>query len=176
MIDVRNLKKVVNGLVVCALLALGSSVYAEGKIAVFDLQGAILNTDAAQKQIKEFETKAAFADLKAQFESIRSELQAMDKDAQTNSVTWSDEQKAEHRKNMEYKRVDLEVVTKKLQQESQTVVNQIVQAQAQKAQAIVQELVKSEGIGLILNPQAVQYADSSYNITAKITDRLNNAK
>lgn len=170
------MKNLVIGLLVCALAVFGSSVYAEGKIAVFDLQSAILNTDVAQKQIKEFEAKAAFADLKAQFESIRSELQGMDKDAQTNSVTWSDEQKAEHRKNMEYKRVDLEVVTKKLQQESQTIVNQILQAQAQKAQTIIQELVKSEGIGLILNAQAVQYADSSYNITAKITDRLNNAK
>ena len=171
-----NVKKLVYGLFVCALLAGVNNVYADGKIAVFDLQQAILNTEAAQKQIKEFEAKAAFANLKAEFEAIRSELQAMDKDAQTNSVTWSEEQKGEHRKNMEYKRADLELVTKKLQQESQIVVQQIVQAHAQKAQAIIQELIQSEGIGLILNAQAVQYADSSYNITAKITDRLNNAK
>ena len=170
------MKTLVNGLIVCALFALGNAAFAEGKIAVFDLQAAILNTDTAQKQIKEFEAKAAFADLKAQFESIRAELQALDKNAQTNSVTWSEEQKVEHRKNVEYKRADLELVTKKLQQESQIVVNQILQANAQKAQAIIQDLVKSEGIGLILNSQAVQYADSSYNITAKITDRLNNAK
>ena len=169
------MKKLLNGLLVSLLLALGSNVYADGKIAVYDLQQAILNTEAAQKQIKEFEAKAAFADLKAQFESVRAELQAMDKDAQTNSVTWSDEKKAEHRKNMEYKRADLELVTKKLQQESQTFVNQIMQANAQKTQQIIQDLVKSEGIGLILDAQAVRYADSSYNITAKITDRLNNA-
>lgn len=159
-----------------ALLIASGSVFADGKVAVFNLQSAILNTTAAQAQIKEFEAKADFAELKAQFESVRAELQGMDKDAQTNSVTWSDEQKAEHRKNMEYKRVDLEVVTKKLQQESQTIVSQILQSQAQAAQAVVQELVKSEGIGLILDAQAVQYADSSYDITAKITDRLNNAK
>ena len=151
-------------------------IFLASKIAVFDLQAAILNTDAAQKQIKEFEAKASFADMKAQFESLRSELQAMDKDFQTNSVTWSDDKKAEQRKDMDYKRADLELVTKKLQQESQTVVGQILQANADKAKAIVQDLVQSEGIGLILDAKAVQYADSSYNITAKITDRLNKAK
>ena len=170
------MKNIVKGLVFVALFATGSSVLAEGKIAVFDLQAAILNTDAAQKQIKEFEAKASFADMKAQFESLRSELQAMDKDFQTNSVTWSDDKKAEQRKDMDYKRADLELVTKKLQQESQTVVGQILQANADKAKAIVQDLVQSEGIGLILDAKAVQYADSSYNITAKITDRLNKAK
>lgn len=170
------MKKLMNSLMMSALLIASGSVLAEGKVAVFNLQAAILNTTAAQEQIKEFEAKADFAALKAQFEGIRSELQAMDKDAQTNGVTWSDEQKAEHRKNMEYKRVDLEVVTKKLQQESQTIVSQIVQAQAQAAQAIVQELIKSEGISLVLDPQSVQYADTSHDMTAKITDRLNSAK
>lgn len=170
------MKKLINCLAMSTLLIVSGSVFAEGKIAVFNMQSAILNTNTAQAKIKEFEAKAAFADLKAQFESVRAELQSMDKDAQTNSVTWSEEQKAEHRKNMEYKRVDLEVVTKKLQQESQTIVSQLLQAQAQAAQAIVQELVKSEGIGLILDEQAVQYADSSYDITAKITDRLNQAQ
>ena len=170
------MKKLIKCLLMGTVLVVSGSVLAEGKIAVFNLQAAILNTTTAQAKIKEFEAKADFAALKAQFEGVRAELQAMDKDAQTNSVTWSDDQKAEHRKNMEYKRVDLEVVTKKLQQESQTIVSQIVQAQAQAAQAVVQELIKSEGISLVLDPQAVQYADTSHDITAKITDRLNSAK
>lgn len=48
-------------LITTALLAFSSFSFAEGKIAVFNLQGAILATDAAQKQIKEFESKAAYS-------------------------------------------------------------------------------------------------------------------
>lgn len=170
------MKKLTITLIATALLACSGFVFAEGKIAVFNLQGAILNTDAAQKRIKEFESKAAYADLKANFEQIQSELQNLNEEAKVNGATWSDERKTEHRKQMEYKRADLELVAKKLQSENQALVQQILQENAQRARGIIQDIIKSEGIGLVLNAEAVTYADSSYDITAKITNRLNKSE
>lgn len=163
-------------LITTALLAFSSFSFAEGKIAVFNLQGAILATDAAQKQIKEFESKAAYSDLRANFDQIRSELQKLDEQLKKNGATWSDERKTEHRKQMEYKRADLELVAKKLQSENQQLIQQILQANADRARTVIQDIIKSEGIGLVLNAEAVTFADSSYDITSKITDRLNKAK
>lgn len=159
---------------VAALVAFSAGSFAQGKIAVFDVERAILNTDAAQAQIKDFEANADFAAMKAKYESMAAELQALDKELKTDGVTWSDEKKIDHRKKMEYLKADFDLETKKIQQEQQIVFTRIIQGQAQAAQQVVKELVDSEGIGLILNAQAVQYADSAYNITAKITDRLNN--
>ena len=178
------MKKSIKILLVGVLMAVSGGVFAEGKIAVFDLQGAILNTDAAQQQFKELRAKTAYADLKAELDTITADLQAMNKDAQTNSVTWSDEQKVEQRKKMDYKLADRELVTKKLRQEETTLAEKILQGQVQSALAIANDLVKAEGIGLLLNAAAVDangqrmvfHVDSSYDITAKVTDRLNGAK
>lgn len=169
------MKKLTTVFITLAVLAFSGVAAAEGKIAVFNLQGAILNTDAAQERIQEFESKAAYADLKANFEQVRSELQKLQEELNKNSATWSNERKAEHRKQMEYKRADLELVAKKLQSENQQLIQQILQENAERARAVIQDLIESEGIGLVLNAESVTYADSSYDITAKITDRLNSA-
>ncbi|MEX1034047.1 MAG: hypothetical protein WDZ30_11850 [Cellvibrionaceae bacterium] len=106
------MKKATITLIAAAIVVCSGFTFAEGKIAVFNLQGAILNTEAAQKRIKEFESKAAYADLKANYDQLRSDLQKLEEDARVNSATWSDERKLEHRKQAEYKRADLELVTK----------------------------------------------------------------
>src|SRR5690606_32737710 len=147
-----------------------------GKIAFFNLQKAILATEAAQKQTQEFESKAAYADLRANYDQIRSEMQKLNSEFEKNGSTWSEERKNEVAKQMEYKRADLELVTKKLQSENQALLQGIIQANLQRASKIAQELIESEGIGLVLNAEAVAYADSSFDYTAKITDRLNKAK
>lgn len=170
------MKKLSITLLATILLAGSGFAFAEGKIAVFNLQAAILNTDAAQKRIKEFEARSAYADLRANFEQVRSDLQKLDEDLKKNSATWSEEQKADQRKQMEYKRADLELVAQKLQSENQSLVQQLLQANAERARNVIQDIIKSENIGLVLNMEAVTYADTSYDITAKITDRLNKAK
>lgn len=170
------MKNLTNILIVTALMACSGLTFAEGKIAVFNLQGAILSTDAAQQQIKEFESKASYADLKANFEQLRVDLQKLNEEAQKNGATWSDERKVEQRKQMEYKRADLELVAKKLQGENQAFVEKILQANAERARTIVQDLIQSEGIGLVLNAESVTYANASYDLTAKITDRLNKSE
>ncbi|GAB1264832.1 hypothetical protein NBRC116493_22690 [Aurantivibrio infirmus] len=170
------MKKLTLVLMTFVFVSMPALAFAEGRVAVFNLQAAIINTDAAQVKIKAFQENAEFAEMKAKYESIIAELQKMDQDEKTNGVTWAQDKKIEHRKQMDYKRADLENEAKKLKNENDRFLQGILQESAQSAQAVVQELIKSEGIGLILNAEAVVFADSSYDITAKITDRLNKAK
>jgi len=168
-------KKLSLVLMTFVFLAVPGMVFAEGKVAVFNLQAAIINTDAAQAKIKAFQENAEIVDLKAKYESIIADLTKMDQDQKTNGVTWSQDKKNEIRKQMDFKRADLENEAKKLQGENDRFLQGILQENAKAAQAVVQELIKSEGIGLILNAESVVFADSSYDISAKITDRLNKA-
>lgn len=170
------MKKLSLVLMTFVFLTVPAMVFADGKVAVFNLQAAIINTDAAQKVIKEFQAKAEIADMKAKYESIIADLTKMDQDEKTNGVTWSQDKKIENRKQMDFKRADLENEAKKLKGENDRFLQGILQENAKAAQAVVQDLIKSEGIGLILNAESVVFADSSYDITAKITDRLNKAK
>lgn len=170
------MKKIVIGILVMASFAVSNISYAEGKIVVFNIQAAILNTEVAQKRLKEFEAKAEIADMKAEYEGIVAKMKKLDQDAKTNGVTWSQEQKDANAKQMEYERANLELAARKLQNESNTISTAIIKDMEAQARAVLQDLIKSEGIGLALNANAVQFADSSYDITAKITDRLNQGK
>ena len=149
---------------------------AADKVVVFDLQSAILSTDLAKKRIQEMQANAEFSGLQAKFESLRADLQKMAKDAEKNSVTWNQEQAAEHRKKMEYARADLELVAKKLQAERNATAQRVLEELGPKAQAALKEVIATDGIGLVLSTQTAYYAEPSLDITAKVTEKLNKAK
>jgi outer membrane protein len=70
---------------------------------------------------------------------------------------------------------DIKHLQTKVQEQNKQALAPVVYAMQPAAQQAVEELRKEEGYGLILvaNPQIVLYADTSYDITAKVTDRLN---
>lgn len=79
------------------------------------------------------------------------------------------------RKRLASKQADLEHVTGKLQQAEQQAGQAILRQMSGEVQEILRDLIQSEGIGLLLQRQAVIHADPGYSITAKVTDRLNQA-
>lgn len=149
---------------------------AQGKIAVMDLQSAILRTEAAKKELKALNAKPEYTALTAQAESLNAEMKALVEEMQTKGLTWADDRKAKQYKDMEYKRADQQLVTQKLQQEQKEVIQKLINKYGQQASAAAKEIIKTGGYGLVLKPQAVEFADSGYDITAQITDRLNKAK
>ena len=84
-------------LLILGLVALSVSAltFAQGKVAVFNMQASVMQTNAAQKHIQALETSADFASMKTKFENLRAELIALDKDAKTNQMTWGNDQKIE---------------------------------------------------------------------------------
>ncbi|TQV85657.1 OmpH family outer membrane protein [Exilibacterium tricleocarpae] len=162
-------------LVLVALLA-GNFAVAEGKVAVFDAQAAMFNTDLAKKRIDEYTKKPEIASMRAKFEGLQSDLQNMQKEKETNGMTWSQDQAAEHRKQEEYKAADLQLLVKKLKAEENAALGQIQRELAPKVQTAVNQLVASEGIGLLLHKRAAVYVEPALDITDKITDKLNKAK
>ncbi|HAN28996.1 MAG TPA: hypothetical protein DCP75_14985, partial [Haliea salexigens] len=61
------------------------------------------------------------------------------------------------------------------QQTEQEVGQQLLQEMSPKVQEVLQELISTEGIGLLLQRGSVIHADAGYSITAKVTDKLNQA-
>ncbi|MCV6615313.1 MAG: OmpH family outer membrane protein [Cellvibrionaceae bacterium] len=158
-----------------AMMIAGPS-YAQGKIAVLDLQTAIIRTDAAQKELKDMRADAEYAALQAKGESLSSEMKALVEEMQTKGLTWSDERKAEQRKKMEFKQADLQLVSQKLKKEQAEVMQSLIRKHGAKANKYAEEVIKSGGYGLVLNAGAVQWADAAFDITSKVTDKLNKAK
>ena len=158
------------------VIALPTLGLAADKIAVVDLQEAILQTDVAQKRLQEVRNQKDYKSDKAEFDRLKKEFDDMVKKFQKDSAVMSPEQQATARQKLASKQADLEHVTGKLQQAEQSAGQALLQELAPKVQDVLRELISSEGIGLLLQRGAVIHADASYSITSKVTDKLNQMK
>jgi outer membrane protein len=168
--DVSRLLKVVFS---CALMALPTLALAQGKIAVVNVQEAILQTDAAQKRLNAVRSTEDYKSDKAEFDRLKEEFDELVRKLQTDMAVMSQEQQIAARQKLTVKQGDLEHVTGKLQQAEQTAGQAILQEMSPKVQEVLRDLIATEGIGLLLQRNSVIHADAGYSITAKVTDKLN---
>ena len=160
-------------LVSAALLVLPTLAMAQGKIAVVNLEEAILQTDLAQQRLAEFEKNEDFTSDKNEFESLREELDKLVQDFQRDQAAMSEDQMVAARQKVSSKNSDLEYVAKTLQTLQQQNAQRVFQELAPKAREVLRDIITTEQIGLLLQQQGVIHADLGYSITAKVTDKLN---
>ena len=160
-------------LVSSALLILPTLAMAQGKIAVVNLEEAILQTDLAQQRLAEFEKNEDFTSDKNEFENLREELDKLVQEFQRDQAAMSEDQMVAARQKISSKNSDLEYVAKKLQTLQQQNAQRVFQELAPKAREVLRDIITTEQIGLLLQQQTVIHADLGYSITAKVTDKLN---
>ena len=165
------------GLVTIVALMISQSLVASAdtasaKIAVVDARVAIFSSAAAQSELKAFEESTDFVSLKAKYESSSADFQAMAKEAETQSLTWSAEQLAEHQKKMSYVKADAELAIQKISAEQKQLEQRILQNLAPLVEESIQELVKEQGITLLLRAESVLFATPETSITKQVADRI----
>jgi outer membrane protein len=153
-----------------SLTAAAESV--SGKIAVVDARIAIFSSNAAQSALKAFEESADFMSLKAKYESSSADFQAMVKEAETKRLTWSPEELAEHQKKMSYVKADAELAIQKITSEQKQLEQRVLQDLAPLVEQALQEIVKEEGISVLLRAESVLLASPDTSITAKVAARI----
>ena len=156
-------------------LSLSASGWAQGKTAVVDLQEAILQTDQAQKRLEGVRNQSDYKADKKEFDRLKKEFDKLVQKFQKDAAVMSQEQQVAARQKLASKQADLEHVTGKLQKTEQAAGQALLQELAPKVQEVLRELISSEGIGLLLQRGSVIHADAGYSITAKVTDKLNQA-
>jgi len=155
------------------VLALPTLAMAQEKIAVVDLQEAILQTDLAQKRLADVRSESEYKTDKAEFDRLKKEFDELVKKFQKDAAVMSQEQQLAAREKLASKQADLEHVTGKLQKAEQGAGQALLQEMGRSVQEVLREIITSEGIGLLLPRGSVIHADPSYSITAKVTDKLN---
>ena len=167
------MQKLTKLIVAAAFMALPMLASAQGKIAVVNLEEAILQTDYAQQRLTEFESSEDFAADRDEFEGLRKELDELVQNFQRDQAAMSEDQKVAARQKLASKQSDIEYVAKKLQALQQQNAQRVFQELAPKAREVLRDIIATEGIGLLLQQQTVIHADLGYSITAKVTDKLN---
>ena len=156
-----------------ALSPLGAA--AQGKIAVVNLQEAILQSDMAQQRLAAVRGEESYKADKEEFDRLQEELEEMVQEFQKDAAVMSQEQQVSARKRLASKQSDLKYVAEKLQQAEQATGQALLQEMSPLVQEVLRELIATEGIGLLLQRTSVIHADPGYSITAKVTDKLNQA-
>jgi outer membrane protein len=146
---------------------------AQGKIAVVNLEEAILQTDLAQKRISAVRSEKDYKSDKSEFDKLKEEYDDLVKKFQKDSAIMSQEQMVAARQKIATKQGDLEHVTGKLRKAEAAAGQALLQEMGPKIETVLKEIIAKDGIGLLLHQQAVMHADTGYNITAKVTDKLN---
>jgi outer membrane protein len=167
---VSRILKVVFAVLALSVPALG---WTAEKIAVVDVQGAILQTDAAQQRINEVREQEDYKKNKEEYDRLKSEGEALLKTFQKDAAIMSQEQKATAQQKLGSMQEDLDHVTGKLQQAEQSAGQALLQEMAPSVQEVLREIIEKDGIGLLLQRQAVIHAEPSYSITSQVTDKLN---
>ena len=142
------------------------------KIAIVDPTVAIIGSEAAKATIKEFEESTDIINLKAKYESSSADFQAMVKEAETKRLTWSTDELAEHQKKMSYVKADAELAIQKLTSEQKQLEQRILQKFTPIVKEAINEIVKEEGISILLRNEAVLVIDPKMSITAKVASRI----
>lgn len=163
-------KKVLTG---AALVALSTASFAAGKVVTFDPQMAVLSTKQAQQADAELNKKAEYSSMLAQFQSLQADLKSLEEEETNNGMTWSKDQRAEHRGKMEFKLADLKLLGQKLKSMQNNARARLVQNLMPKVEQVLEDIVKDEDIDMVLNSQAVIWAKPSTDITADVTKKLN---
>jgi outer membrane protein len=160
--------------VLAMALALAPGVlFAQGKVAVVNVEQAILQTDAAQGRLAQVRNDESYKADKSEFDRLKEDLDELVKDFQKDAAVMSQEQQLAARKRLASKQADLEHVAGKLQQAEQATGQALLQEMSPMVQEVLRELISTEGIGLLLQRGSVIHADPGYSITAKVTDKLN---
>jgi outer membrane protein len=154
-------------------LAAPSLVWAQGKIAVVDLNEAILQTDFAQKRMTEVRAADDYKSDKTEYDRLQGEFDELVKKFQKDAAVMSQEQQLAARQKLSSKQSDLEHVTGKLRQAEQAAGQALFQEMGASVQTVLREIIAQEGIGLLLQQGSVIHADAGYSISAKVTDKLN---
>lgn len=165
--------KILKASIAVLAFVLPVSAMAQGKIAVVNLQEAILQTDIAQKRLNEVRNSEDYKSDKAEFDKLKKEFDDLVQKFQKDAAVMSQEQQVAARQKLASKQSDLEHVTGKLQQAEQGAGQALLQEMSPKVQEVLRELIATEGIGLLLQRASVIHADAGYSITAKVTDKLN---
>lgn len=154
-----------------AALAFCLPARAETKIGVVNLQEALNSVDEgknAKTQLKnEFESKQKV--ISEREEEIR-KLQA---DFQKQQSVMSEEQRGQRQEEIARKAQDLQSTYLTLQKELQDRERDVTRGIFEKMSAIVREIATADGFSMIVDAQAVMYAEPAVDVTNELVRKYN---
>jgi outer membrane protein len=144
----------------------------QGKIAVINIQGAIISTKDGQKAAAELNAKTA--PKKKELEQRQNDINSLQDQLNKGSNTLSDSAKSDIYKNIEAKKKNLQREVEDAQADLEADQQKLLQQLGQKILAVIEKYSRDNGFTLVVDvssPQTpVLYASPSIDITKEIIE------
>ncbi len=147
-------------------------------VQVAQLNVAVVNTVQAIQQSEEAtafteQLQQELAPEQTELQGLQQEINDLRQRVQDEGDVMSADEQRRVARDIENKQIDLEFRAQKLQKDVQDRQQELIQVMGPKVQAIVNDLVEVERYDLVFERSNVGYVNPRHDITAKVTEKLN---
>ena len=153
------------------VLTSGVALAQQPVIGVVNLEQALFNSQAAQEQQAQIQEE--FRDDQQRAERLNGELRELVERAQRDESIMSDSEKRKINSDAQEKQVQLQMISERVQGALQERNQAFIDSMRQNLGAAIQAVVQEGGYTIVLNADSVAFFDNTYDITGKVTAKLN---
>ena len=148
-----------------ALLAAASAVSAQSKVAIINLQRAVLESAEIKKASTELTAK--YLPRQQQVEKLQRDLQALQQNLQTNAGKLTPQAEADLTAQGQRKQRELQRLSEDLQADVERERNDILGKSSQRMQAVVKKLAEAKGVDIVVDISNTVYFKPDLEITTE---------
>jgi outer membrane protein len=156
------------------LMLVAGSAFAELKIAVIDTQRALLESEEA-KQLMQSAQEALKGD-QTQLQTLGQQIQGLQEQFKKDAEVMSEGDRRARQKEIEDKQIEFDFLRNKLQKAVNDRRQELAQQMVPKLEGVLKDLTEQEKYDVILERNALLYADPKHDITKRVTELLNAKK
>jgi outer membrane protein len=156
-----------------ALATLSQIASAQAKIAIINLQKAVLDSDEIQKASKDLTAK--FAPRQQELEKLQNEIQVIQQQLQTNQGKLNPQAEADLNAQGSRKQRDLQRKGEDLQGDVDRERNEILGKSTQKMGEVVKKLAEAKGYDMVVDVSNTIYFKPALEITSEALAAYNKA-
>ena len=154
-----------------AFLAAGSAFAQQPVVGVVNLEQALFNSTAAQELQAVIQEE--FRDDQTRAEQLNTELTELVERAQRDESIMSEAEKRRVSSDAQEKQVQLQMISERVQAALQERNQAFIESMRENLGNAIQAVVQEGGYNIVLNADSVAFLDNTYDITAKVTAKLN---
>jgi outer membrane protein len=149
----------------CALLVTASAGFAQAKIAIINLQRAVLESAEIKKASTELEAK--YKPRQQAIEKLQREIQGLQQNLQTNAGKLTPQAEADLTAQGQRKQRELTRLTEDLQADVERERNEILGRSSQRMQEVVKKLAEEKGLDVVVDISNTVYFKPALEITTE---------
>ncbi len=154
----------------CFVVSISNISIAQQNVFVVDIEAGALRSEFAKDFLNKATSTENYKNGIAEYNKLRAEFKALQDDAKTNGLTWSDEQKKTFNGQIEQKLKVVNQLGGQLESARNSLQGRVIQDLTSDIEKIVQAIIEEKSDDLLMNSKAVYFKKLEFDLTAELTE------